>query len=127
MQPPKPLCDLCNDTGSLDKTLWGDLDCTSCTAPAERMRIRKYITDRTEYFDEESLAWFCYLQGAKVQHDKMQTMAVHLRRMWGWAIQIGGDFRPEDDNERADWRKQCDEAIALLREYPPKKQPQPEE
>lgn len=123
MQPHSPVCEHCHDTGSLDKTLWGDLDCTSCKAPAESMRIRKYISDRTENFDEESLAWFCYLQGRQSRALELQFLAEATRQMWGWAIQIGGEFRPGmDDLEKAEWRKQCDEAIALLREYPPQKQ-----
>lgn len=121
MQPHSPACSHCHDTGSLSKVLWGALDCTSCTAPAERLAFLRDIDAFAQQLDRDELAWFCYLQGAQAQQAKLQTMAIHLRRMWGWALQIGGEFRPEDDTERADWRKQCDEAIAILREYPPQK------
>lgn len=128
MLPHKPACKRCHDTGSLSKTLWGgNLDCLYCTAPAARMALREYISNRAENFDEESLGWFCYLQGQQSQQGKLQTMAMHLRRMWGWALQIGEQFKPASDTERADWRKQCDEAIALLREYSPQQQSKLEE
>lgn len=130
MQLHKPACEECQDTGSLDKTLWGgDLDCTYCQSAAQRAGLRKAVRAAgANYFDAESLGWFCYLQGQQSQQTKLQAMAMHLRRMWGWAIQIGGEFRPGmDDLEKADWRKQCDEAIALLREYPPQQQSKLEE
>lgn len=127
MQPHKPACEECQDTGSLSKTLWGALDCTHCPALAKRMILMDMMASHPAYFTHDEALWFGYMHGQQAQQEKLQTMAMHLRRMWGWAIQIGEQFRDGDDTERADWRKQCDEAIALLREYSPQQQSKLEE
>jgi len=35
-------CSHCNDTGSLSKTTWGQLDCAHCDTAMERMRVEAW-------------------------------------------------------------------------------------
>lgn len=122
MQPHSPACSHCADTGSLDKTLWGgDLDCTHCTSAKRRMELRSVIRAAgADHLDAESLAWFCYLQGRQSRSLELQFLAEATRQMWGWAIQVEKQFAPgAQDAEKAQYKAQCREAIALAKQYIP--------
>lgn len=122
MQPHSPACEHCLSTGSMDKTLWGgDLDCHHCTAAKQRMVLRQAIRDAgADQFDAESLGWFCYLQGAQSRALELQFLAEAARHMWGWALQVEKQFAPgEQDVEKAQYKAQCKEAIALAKQYIP--------
>lgn len=122
MQPHSPACLHCADTGSLDKTLWGgDLDCRHCPSAKRRMDLRRAIREAgADQFDAESLGWFCYLQGRQSRILELQFLAEATHQMWGWAIQVCGHFVPgAQDAEKAQYKAQCKEAIALAKQYIP--------
>lgn len=122
MQPPKPLCGHCDDTGSLDKTLWGgDLDCRHCATAKQRIALRRAIREAgADQFDAESLGWFCYLQGRQSRTLELRFLADATRQMWGWAMQVADQFTPgAQDTEKAQYKAQCKEAIVLAKKYIP--------
>ena len=61
------MCEHCNDTGSLSKELWGDLDCVHCWAAVERTALNGWLRERQradgmgriDYID----AWTIYQHG----------------------------------------------------------------
>lgn len=58
-----PTCPKCGDTGSLSGKFYGALDCTACDVAESRFTLRAWVSMRTDCFDEDSLAWACYLRG----------------------------------------------------------------
>jgi hypothetical protein len=60
-------CTHCNDTGSLTKELWGDLNCAYCSSAVERAALGDWLKQRqraddighVDYID----AWTIYQHG----------------------------------------------------------------
>lgn len=56
-------CDFCDDTGSLSKSLHGDLDCAECMAAQHRVELNAMVARSAEH--GEALYWQIYLAGFK--------------------------------------------------------------
>jgi hypothetical protein len=56
------MCTHCNDTGSLSKALWGDLDCAHCGAATERAALNIWARRETPEVDLID-AWVLYQHG----------------------------------------------------------------
>lgn len=54
-------CSQCNDTGSLSKNLWGDLDCPHCDIADERVAVEKWVRQHT--CADTVDAWLIYQRG----------------------------------------------------------------
>lgn len=56
-------CIHCNDTGSLSRSLDGDLDCGHCDVAQERARVSSWAAGIRRQCDTGTLAWLAYLRG----------------------------------------------------------------
>lgn len=61
LAPMEARCKHCHDTGSLSKNIAGDLDCTHCDAPANRIALGKHLHGTSDYQIKANIAWIGYL------------------------------------------------------------------
>lgn len=96
-----PHCSNCGGSGRNPGSEYLDCAAAGCTAAQDRATFN---------------VW------SSTQHAEVAELADALRFMWGWAIHVGAQFdkHPDNDMLRAEWRKQCDDAAALIRKYPRK-------
>jgi hypothetical protein len=115
----QPKCTNCDDSGKTHGSC--DLDCTQCSAAQERSRLNLWLHRQCRNMLTEDKVWAIYQRGKAALQAQQAELVESLRIMWGWAIQCGEQFTPEhDDVDKADWRRQCDEVAALLKNYPRK-------
>ena len=114
-----PTCSNCNDSGKSPGS--NDLDCTHCIAAQERSLLNRWLHTECGYILYEDRVWAIYQRGNASRDAEIAALAEAARTMWGWAIQCGEQFTPgHDEVDKANWRLQCDAALALLKNYPRK-------
>lgn len=57
-------CKFCEDTGSLQKSLYGQLDCAHCNVASERVQLAEFIT--TQRDEPHVLAWRVHVRASRL-------------------------------------------------------------
>jgi hypothetical protein len=65
------ICIHCNDTGSLSKSLEGDLDCVHCDVAVERVTLETWV--KQSKLTGYSLYWMLYLIGKQNVFEFLKT------------------------------------------------------
>ena len=121
-------CPICSGSG--ESTGNGMLDCPApdCTAATDRATLNDSIAALGP-MTRDDIAWAAYRAGVAVSEERhareVAELAAMVRKMWGWAVELGQDdcaayWIPADDDRgtsKADWQSDMLAGAALAKKY----------